>query len=80
VRKEVGGSSGVCHTDIHAAHGDWPVKPALPLVPGHEGVGLVDALGKGVERVALAQRVSIPWLGGTDGSCEYCVRGRETLV
>ena len=44
-------ASGICHTDIHAARGDWPVKPVLPLVPGHEGVGLVDALGKGVTRV-----------------------------
>jgi propanol-preferring alcohol dehydrogenase len=71
-------TSGVCHTDIHAAHGDWPVKPALPLVPGHEGVGLVDALGDGVDRVAIGQRVAIPWLGGADGSCEFCVKGHET--
>lgn len=71
-------TSGVCHTDIHAAHGDWPVKPTLPLVPGHEGVGLVDALGDGVSRVRLGQRVAIPWLGGADGTCEYCVKGRET--
>jgi alcohol dehydrogenase, propanol-preferring len=71
-------TSGVCHTDIHAAHGDWPVKPALPLVPGHEGVGIVDALGDGVTRVGLGQRVAIPWLGGADGTCEYCVKGLET--
>ncbi|HEY7661223.1 MAG TPA: zinc-dependent alcohol dehydrogenase [Actinomycetota bacterium] len=71
-------TSGVCHTDIHAARGDWPVKPALPLVPGHEGVGLVDALGEGVTRVSIGQRVAIPWLGGADGTCEYCVRGMET--
>ena len=71
-------TSGVCHTDIHAAHGDWPVKPALPLVPGHEGVGIVDALGDGVTRVRLGQRVAIPWLGGADGTCEYCVKGLET--
>lgn len=69
---------GVCHTDIHAANGDWPVKPALPLVPGHEGVGIVDALGEGVTRVASGQRVAIPWLGGADGTCEYCVKGLET--
>jgi alcohol dehydrogenase, propanol-preferring len=72
-------TSGVCHTDIHAAHGDWPVKPTLPLVPGHEGVGIVDALGDGVVRVAIGQRVAIPWLGGADGSCEFCVKGHETF-
>jgi D-arabinose 1-dehydrogenase-like Zn-dependent alcohol dehydrogenase len=71
-------TSGVCHTDIHAANGDWPVKPALPLVPGHEGVGIVDELGPGVTRVSVGQRVAIPWLGGADGTCEYCVKGRET--
>ncbi len=71
-------ASGVCHTDIHAARGDWPVKPSLPLVPGHEGVGLVDALGEGVTRVSIGQRVAIPWLGGADGTCEFCVKGLET--
>ena len=71
-------TSGVCHTDIHAAHGDWPVKPALPLVPGHEGVGIVDALGEDVRRVTLGQRVAIPWLGAADGTCEFCVKGMET--
>lgn len=71
-------ASGVCHTDIHAARGDWPVKPTLPLVPGHEGVGLVDALGEGVTRVVIGQRVAIPWLGGADGTCEFCVKGLET--
>ena len=71
-------ASGVCHTDIHAARGDWPVKPTLPLVPGHEGVGLVDALGEGVTRVKIGQRVAIPWLGGADGTCEFCVKGLET--
>jgi propanol-preferring alcohol dehydrogenase len=71
-------ASGVCHTDIHAARGDWPVKPTLPLVPGHEGVGLVDALGEGVTRVRIGQRVAIPWLGGADGTCEFCVKGLET--
>ena len=71
-------TSGLCHTDIHAAHGDWPVKPVLPLVPGHEGVGLVDALGEDVTRLALGDRVAIPWLGGADGTCEFCVKGLET--
>ena len=71
-------TSGVCHTDIHAARGDWPVKPVLPLVPGHEGVGVVDALGDGVTRVGIGDRVAIPWLGGADRTCEFCVKGLET--
>ena len=44
-------ASGLCHTDIHAAHGDWPVKPSPPFVPGHEGVGIVEELGPGVTEV-----------------------------
>lgn len=70
---------GLCHTDIHAARGDWPVKPNLPLVPGHEGVGIVEQLGSGVSEVAVGDRVAIPWLGYACGSCDYCVSGRETL-
>ena len=70
---------GLCHTDIHAAHGDWPVKPTLPLVPGHEGVGIVERVGPGVSRVVEGDRVAIPWLGYACGACEYCASGRETL-
>ncbi len=72
-------TSGLCHTDIHAAHGDWPVKPSLPLIPGHEGVGIVEQLGAGVERVRVGDRVAMPWLGQACGVCEYCVDGWETL-
>jgi len=73
-------ASGVCHTDIHAAHGDWPVKPSLPLVPGHEGVGRVVALGPEVHGgVAEGDRVAIPWLGYACGECRFCNDGRETL-
>jgi len=72
-------ASGLCHTDIHAAHGDWPVKPKLPFIPGHEGVGIVEALGPGVIEVALGDRVAIPWLGYACGTCDYCVSGWETL-
>jgi D-arabinose 1-dehydrogenase-like Zn-dependent alcohol dehydrogenase len=55
---------GLCHTDIHAAHGDWPIKPTLPLIPGHEGVGLVEALGPGAgEEIGVGDGVAIPWLG-----------------
>ena len=72
-------ASGLCHTDIHAAHGDWPVKPAPPFVPGHEGVGIVEELGPGVTEVALGDRVAMPWLGYACGTCDYCVSGWETL-
>ncbi|MFD3791094.1 zinc-dependent alcohol dehydrogenase [Streptomyces cyaneofuscatus] len=72
-------ASGLCHTDIHAAHGDWPVKPTPPFVPGHEGVGLVDKLGEGVSRLAVGQRVAVPWLGSACGRCEHCLSGWETL-
>jgi propanol-preferring alcohol dehydrogenase len=72
-------ASGLCHTDIHAAHGDWPVKPAPPFVPGHEGVGIVTAVGAGVTQVAEGDRVSVPWLGWACGSCEWCASGWETL-
>jgi len=72
-------TSGLCHTDIHAAHGDWPVKPKLPLIPGHEGVGIVEELGAGVERLKVGDRVAMPWLGSACGVCEYCIDGWETL-
>jgi alcohol dehydrogenase, propanol-preferring len=72
-------AAGLCHTDIHAAHGDWPVKPKLPLIPGHEGVGIVTALGPGVTEVAEGDRVAIPWLGWACGACESCASGWETL-
>lgn len=72
-------ATGLCHTDIHAAHGDWPVKPTPPFVPGHEGVGIVVELGPGVTEVAVGDRVAMPWLGYACGSCDYCVSGWETL-
>ncbi len=72
-------TSGLCHTDIHAAHGDWPVKPTPPFVPGHEGVGLVERTGPGVSGLREGDRVAVPWLGWACGSCEYCASGRETL-
>ncbi len=72
-------TSGLCHTDIHAAHGDWPVKPNLPFIPGHEGVGIVASLGEGVSEVAVGDRVALPWLGYACGACEHCTTGWETL-
>lgn len=71
--------SGVCHTDLHAAHGDWPAKPSLPFVPGHEGAGHVAAVGDGVRWLREGDRVGVPWLHRTCGRCEYCVDGWETL-
>ncbi|GGZ20579.1 zinc-dependent alcohol dehydrogenase [Streptomyces poonensis] len=72
-------ASGLCHTDIHAAHGDWPVKPTPPFVPGHEGVGLVEKLGAGVTHLTVGRRVAVPWLGRACGRCEHCLSGWETL-
>lgn len=70
---------GVCHTDLHAAQGDWPVKPKLPLIPGHEGVGIVEEIGEGVTAVKVGDRVGIPWLYSACGECDYCLNGQETL-
>jgi alcohol dehydrogenase, propanol-preferring len=72
-------ASGLCHTDIHAAHGDWPVKPAPPFIPGHEGVGIVVETGAAVTEVAVGDRVAMPWLGYACGVCDHCVSGWETL-
>lgn len=71
-------ASGLCHTDIHAAHGDWPVKPKLPLIPGHEGVGRIVELGDGVSDLAVGDRVALPWLAQACGHCRYCIAGKET--
>jgi propanol-preferring alcohol dehydrogenase len=72
-------ASGVCHTDLHAEDGDWPVKPALPFIPGHEGAGVVAAVGPGVTHLKEGDRVGIAWLHDACGSCEYCITGWETL-
>lgn len=72
-------ASGLCHTDIHAAHGDWPVKPTPPFVPGHEGVGVIEAVGAGVDPMRVGDRVALPWLGHACGRCDHCVQGWETL-
>jgi propanol-preferring alcohol dehydrogenase len=71
--------TGLCHTDIHAARGDWPVAPTPPFVPGHEGIGRVEALGAGVTGRAVGDRVAIAWLGSACGRCRYCIGGWETL-
>ncbi|MDD2876757.1 MAG: alcohol dehydrogenase AdhP [Acidiphilium sp.] len=72
-------ASGVCHTDLHAAEGDWPLKPKPPFIPGHEGVGFVSGVGRNVKLVKEGDRVGIPWLYTACGHCEHCVGGWETL-
>ncbi len=72
-------ATGVCHTDLHALEGDWPVKPKLPLVPGHEGVGIVEELGEGVTNIEVGQMVGNAWLWSACGECEHCRQGWETL-
>jgi alcohol dehydrogenase, propanol-preferring len=72
-------ASGLCHTDIHAAYGDWPVKPHPPFIPGHEGVGIVTEAGPGATLHKPGDRVAIAWLGYACGHCGHCVSGWETL-
>ncbi|MGR3803854.1 alcohol dehydrogenase AdhP [Marinibacterium profundimaris] len=72
-------ASGVCHTDLHAASGDWPVKPNPPFIPGHEGVGIVAEVGAGVTAVKEGDRVGVPWLHTACGHCHHCCGGWETL-
>lgn len=69
---------GVCRTDLHVVDGELP-EPKLPLVPGHEIVGVVEGVGDGVPQSMLGRRVGIPWLGRTCGHCGYCRGGRENL-
>ena len=70
---------GVCHTDLHAASGDWPLKPTLPFIPGHEAIGVVTAVGQGVTIVKEGDRVGVPWLYSACGHCEYCLSAWETV-
>jgi propanol-preferring alcohol dehydrogenase len=69
---------GVCHTDLHTVEGDIH-PPELPITPGHQVVGQVEALGAGVEKFEVGDRVGVPWLYETDGTCEFCRRGMENL-
>ncbi|MCW3013770.1 MAG: Zn-dependent alcohol dehydrogenase [Solirubrobacterales bacterium] len=73
-------TAGLCHTDIHAARGEWPVQPTLPFIPGHEGVGIIERFGTGnAHGLHVGDRVAMPWLGYACGDCGYCNSGRETL-
>ncbi len=69
---------GVCRTDLHVVDGELP-HPQVPIIPGHEIVGRIDAIGAGVEGLKRGQRVGIPWLGHTCGVCTYCMKQRENL-
>ena len=69
---------GVCHTDLHAANGDWPIKPTPPFIPGHEGVGFVSGVGKNVTTVKEGDRVGIVWLYSACGQCVDCLAGQES--
>jgi propanol-preferring alcohol dehydrogenase len=71
---------GLCHTDIHAARGEWPVKPEPPFIPGHEGVGIIERVGSGNSHgLQEGMRVALPRLGYACGDCRYCNSGSETL-
>jgi propanol-preferring alcohol dehydrogenase len=70
---------GVCHTDLHAANGDWPLKPTPPFIPGHEAIGIVVDVGAGVSIVKEGDRVGVPWLYSACGHCEYCLSAWETV-
>jgi propanol-preferring alcohol dehydrogenase len=70
---------GVCHTDLHAARGDWPLKPLLPFIPGHEGIGRVAGIDAGVSHLKEGDRVGVPWLHSACGHCEFCLSARETV-
>ena len=70
---------GVCHSDLHLVNGDWPLKPELPIILGHEGIGYVTEVGSDVNSIKEGDLVGIPWLNSSCGCCEYCTTGWETL-
>nr|ACI12882.1 NAD-dependent alcohol dehydrogenase [Euglena gracilis] len=72
-------ASGVCHTDLHVRDGDWYVKPNLPIIPGHEGAGVVVKVGEGVSTLKVGDRVGSAWLHDSCGHCHYCRAGWETV-
>lgn len=72
-------ATGVCHTDLHAADGDWPAKPVPPFIPGHEGAGIIAAVGPGVTTLKAGDRAGVAWLHDACGGCEYCRTGWDSL-
>lgn len=72
-------ANGVCHTDLHSIQGDWPAKPKLPLIPGHEGAGIIAAVGSGVTHLKEGDPAGVAWLHDSCGWCEYCRTGWDAL-
>jgi alcohol dehydrogenase, propanol-preferring len=72
-------ATGVCHTDLHAANGEWPGRPPLPFVPGHEGAGIIAACGVGVAGLKEGDAIGVAWLHDACGQCEYCMTGWDSL-
>jgi alcohol dehydrogenase, propanol-preferring len=72
-------ANGVCHTDLHAAEGDWPAKPTLPFIPGHEGAGIIAAVGPGVAHLKEGDPAGVAWLHDACGWCEHCRTGWDSL-
>ena len=72
-------ANGVCHTDLHAADGDWAGRPPLPFIPGHEGAGIIAALGVGVKGLKEGDAFGVAWLHDACGQCEYCRTGWDSL-
>ena len=72
-------ANGVCHTDLHSVQGDWPAKPKLPLIPGHEGAGIIAAVGSGVTHLKEGDPAGVAWLHDSCGFCEYCRTGWDAL-
>jgi len=68
----------ICHTDLHIVEGDLPL-PKLPIIPGHQIVGVIDAVGGAVHQLKVGDRVGVPWLHSTDGTCQFCLAGNENL-
>jgi alcohol dehydrogenase, propanol-preferring len=72
-------ATGVCHTDLHAANGEWPGRPPLPFIPGHEGAGIIAACGVGVAGLKEGDAIGVAWLHDACGQCEYCMTGWDSL-
>ena len=72
-------ASGICHTDVHCIAGEWTGAAKFPLIPGHEGVGIIEKLGENVEHLQVGDRVGTAWMHCSCLACEYCWTGRENV-